>query len=70
MTEDLKKRIDALREEIDRAEGAERAEALAHLEEAVLQLEAHGHAPPGWAKARIAESLDEQVEDQFDNMPV
>jgi hypothetical protein len=70
MNKELMARIDALREEIDRTEGAARAEALAHLEEAVLLLEAHGHAVPGWAKARIAANLDEQVEDQFDNMPV
>jgi len=70
MTEELKARITALRDEIDQVDGAARAEVMAHLEQAVTALEAKGAAVPDWARARIAASMDELVEAQFDNMPV
>lgn len=66
----LTARIEALREDLETATGADRAEALDHLEEVVLLLEAKGDTAPRWARAALAAKLDEDVETQFDNMPV
>jgi hypothetical protein len=70
MTNALIERIEALRHDIETAEGGARREALDHLEQAVLQLETRGVQAPGWARASIAAKLDEAAEDQFDNMPI
>lgn len=69
MSEALKQRIDAIREAIDAAAPAERAEMLEHLEQAVAQLEAAGQAAPAWVRQRLADRIDEDIEAQFDNMP-
>ncbi len=70
MTNALIERIEALRHDIEAAEGLARKEALDHLEQAVLQLEGRGVQAPGWARASLATKLDEAAEDQFDNMPI
>lgn len=70
MTDDLKRRIDALRDEIDAADPGTRRALLDHLEEAALTLEAKGVAMPRWAKSRLAEADDDGADDAFDNMPV
>ncbi|EBA06043.1 hypothetical protein [Sagittula stellata] len=70
MTEALKARIKALRDEIDNTEGPARAEALDHLEQAVRQLEGRGVPAPAWARKRVEADRDEDLEDQFDNMPI
>ncbi|AUC52340.1 MAG: hypothetical protein ACU0CC_15085 [Sagittula sp.] len=70
MTEALKARIEALRDEIDNTEGTARAEALDHLEQAVRQLEGRGARAPVWARDRVEAHRDEDLEDQFDNMPI
>lgn len=70
MIEDLKKRLDELRDEIEAASGAKRESLMDHLEQAVLSLETQGAPVPGWAKALIASRVDENVEDMFDNMPL
>lgn len=69
MSDALKARIDEIRDVIDGAGPAERAELLDHLDQAVTQLEAQGHDVPPWARQRLADRIDEDVEAQFDNMP-
>lgn len=69
MTKELKARLTTLREDLDHSHGAAHEVHLDHLEEVVLLLETKGEVAPGWAKDRLAARIDEQVEDQFDNMP-
>ncbi|MFZ7094059.1 hypothetical protein [Primorskyibacter sp. 2E233] len=71
MSVELQKRLEALEAELAKATAKERADLLAHLEEAVLGLEAKGETAPAWAKAHLATWDDEEgVEEQFDNMPL
>lgn len=70
MSEALRRRIEEIRDAIESAGPAERAEMLEHLEQAVAQLEAKGEQTPSWVRQRLADRIDEDVEDQFDNMPL
>ncbi len=72
MSNELKARIRELRDDIAAADEEMRAELLEQLEQAVMVLEAKGVAAPAWAKAHVTErqEADEEVEEQFDNMPV
>lgn len=70
MTEDLNTRLETLRAELTSSSGAAHEAQLDHLEEAVLTLEAQGAEVPQWAKDLLAVRIDEEVEDQFDNMPL
>lgn len=70
MIEDIKTRIEALKAQIEQADDDTLAELLEHLEQAVMQLEAKGISAPPWARQRLSDRIDEDVEGQFDNMPV
>lgn len=66
----LVQRIQSLEEEISKCIPAERAELLAQLEDVVRVLEAAGGQAPHSAMRRLQARTDEEVEAQFDNLPV
>ncbi|WGW03780.1 hypothetical protein [Tropicibacter oceani] len=70
MTNELKKRLAELEAELVTSTPAQREELMAHLEEVVTALEDKGVETPQWAKSRLNDRIDEDVEDQFDNMPL
>ncbi|WP_425102203.1 hypothetical protein [Tropicibacter sp. S64] len=70
MTEKLLERLETLRHDLDTSHGAAHEAHLDHLEEAVMTLDARGVAVPHWARDRLAGRIDEEVENQFDNMPL
>ncbi|MBV2361724.1 hypothetical protein KUH32_18315 [Thalassococcus sp. CAU 1522] len=70
MTQDILRRIEGLRVELNGACGTHREALLDKLEQAVAVLDSTGRVAPAWARARLADRIDEAVEEQFDNMPV
>ena len=70
MTEDLTRRLSALRSALMRAGETPGDALLDRLDEAVAELRHAGMPVPPWARERLARRLDARTEEAFDNLPV
>lgn len=70
MTDQIRALIDDLEVRLESADDGQRLQMLAEIGAVVARLEAQGHDLPAAERARLHALSEEQVEDQFDNMPV
>ena len=70
MTQALLARLELLRPELDAASDDDRAALQDVLDQIVQGLAATGTPVPAWVASRLHDRLEDEVEDQFDNMPL
>ena len=70
MPKELARQMEALIEQIDACDGDEKTQLAAELEDIATRLDAMGQEVPEAIRLKARESLDDAVEDRFDNMPV
>jgi hypothetical protein len=67
---ELKRKIDEILAQIDNADPATRKALFAHLDRAVSRLEEAGEEVPPQVRARLDAQAEEEIEAQFDNLPL